>query len=184
MPLLRNGKGVIRRLVEIKIGAKLGRGGEGTVREAKFVFKVGDRVHEKRFVMKKAHWIHAFSGLDIGQGNKTFGNLEVQFHTINELIELNRVNHLGLRLPSTVALQKKLLRRDRLFSTRRDLIPYRQLSPEQQDEYWKDVKRQTEILKQNGYFTFPETFHPSKNSNSKKIEAIITDFGMVLKRKK
>lgn len=106
-----------------------------------------------------------------------FGNATKQVNLVYKLMELNKKKNLGLRFPTTVRLRKRFLQPPTIIQSYISIFPYMKATIEQQTQFLEDRARQIKVLEDLGYRCDIDTFFPTMMGKSKKMVAIMGDFG-------
>jgi hypothetical protein len=162
---------------EIELGQPLGApGNEGTVFDAKI--KLNGKFGEKS-INATAKVFHPGVGWTYAPPeprlNKAFQNPKLQFQTTNKLIQLNKTKKLGLRLPTLFRLTVRN-KKPIIISTKREQAHLYYLTKSEEVEYKKDMLRQMQIARSNGYLLYLDAFMITREKSGK-IIATITDAG-------
>ena len=107
-----------------------------------------------------------------------------QFNIMNELIELNRNQNLGLRIIPTI----RLLEQNGKYKLIMTRLTIPKLKKAQKEQFKTDWMRQVKVLRENGYecaknAVYPDAFFPQIDKKTGKCFAIIGDFGAIQKIK-
>jgi len=182
MAKLRGG----RKTVKAKVKRKkfLGKGFEGKVFEAEVTVKKKGKertvtLAEKKF--KRTRYKEKYARQK--KKHPSFRDPKKHFATYQELKQLNQEKGLGLRLPRTVRLRKRLLRKSTLVMSKIEIARFEDFKGRDLKNFIKDTKRQVEALKNYDYGIGPDSFFPVRGKNGK-ITAVIGDFGTIRKIKK
>lgn len=172
----------------IKRGNRIGVGGEGNVYEVEVA--IGNKklkMVEKQFKRRRKNEFEIEFPL--------FRNPEIQFSTMNELMELNRTRRKAgkptLRIVKTIRLRRRFGKRPTLVMTRLEPADMQTLSEAQAHQFFEDKSCQYKILTEEGFTTFTDgmdvfipIFDPKDKSprDKKKVIAVIADFGTIRKK--
>lgn len=177
------------RVSSVRKVRKLGKGAEGRVFEVEVTVKRFGR--KRKLVLAEKHfrvfriWLNKLVGFYYLP--KPFGNPKEQFEIISKLIELNREKKLGLRLPATLRIRKRIFRHPTLVMTLfENIMPFKQLTDSQRSEFLHDRRRQIDILEKRGYFSplargleWLDVFFPQVDGKTGKCVAVVGDFGAI-----
>ncbi len=200
MPLLKGGikhrqgrKPRGTRVKKIIVGKRIGFGTEGDINEIEVILekrgrKTGELRRKKITMAQKEFLMGTLSQvrppLKIEEGwlarlrkkQPELGNPVTQFNAMHKLIRLNRAKKLGLRIVPTIRIVKRKGKLPLLILTK---LNYPDLTQQQREQYWADLKRQCKILESSGYLPHDDFFIPHVDKKTGNCCAVITDFGNV-----
>ncbi|MEW6295559.1 MAG: hypothetical protein AB1467_04670 [Candidatus Diapherotrites archaeon] len=181
-----NGKSGRRKLIVLHGGLKP-RKIEGIERKKYLGSGVEGKVFEVEVAVKKAKKIkkRVFAEKEFREGMQWYGHWlppKKQWLLMKELLKLNRDKKLGLRIIPTIRPLKRKDKISSFFLTKLDVIDFKGINSKKLTEFEEDMQRQIEIGSKKGYFISDDAFLPVFDKKTKKVIAIIGDFGQIRRK--
>jgi len=165
---------------------ELGRGQEGVVLDVDLML----RGRVRSMVQKKFPLVHdaqldpeARRDFPVAENQvPAYRNPRQQHRIAERLMEANRRNQLGLRLPTTIRLVETPGENPSLLLTKVN-IEKAGLTAAESREFEADIVRQTGAADSAGFSLSHDCFKPVRNRDTGGMQAFILDFGLIQEKK-
>ncbi|MBI5037077.1 hypothetical protein HZC09_07090 [Candidatus Micrarchaeota archaeon] len=162
------------RAREIKRGALIGSGGEGSIYEVEVKVERRGKQRVLRMASKEFKEKNPFAY------HENTGDPVKHYETLRALQKLNREKGNVLNLLPTIRLTNRE-GKSILIMTKLNLRSFNDLREEHRLPFYEDMTRQQEILEKEGYSTDATVFHAKWDDKEKRFRAYITDAGRIEK---
>lgn len=164
-------------------------GSEGAVHRADIHVTSGNRsrIRPVKLVEKKFHGAEETRrtvSYQVYKENPLLAKPVEQFELVTRIRRINTRLRLGLRFPHTIRLVKHDDGKYSILSTQLNVVNPYELSPKQEDAYFRDVERQQDILKRLRIRALKDVFFCVQDPATKEVTAVIADFGTLAPIKK
>lgn len=164
-----------RNVFALEGGKFIGQGSEGIVFEVRVRLAAATRsrdIHLAEKTFKHPFETEFYRSYD---PLSPLGNPELQWRRIAEVREINRAQHAGLRLPTTVLLRRFPNSRARILTSLLQLA--RPVGDTDWTQFKEDRVRQQKLLGKLGFIAGDDSYFPLRDRITQKIVALLGDFG-------